>query len=386
MNISGTSLPTIRNRIMIIGTVKEKKKFENRVSITPDEVKNYVKSGHQVYIEKNAGLQSGFNDKTYKEAGATISSAKDIFKNSDILLKINCPLLDEAKQLKNSCMVISQINTQLDSESIKVFNTKKVSAFSLERVPRITRAQDMDILSSQANLAGYHAVIDAAQEFNRVLPLFMTAAGKVTPANVLVIGAGVAGLQAIATAKRLGAIVFATDVRIASKEQVESLGGKFVMVEDDESKNAETKGGYAKEMSVEYQKKQEALLAETLKEMDIVICTAQIPGRKAPLILKKEMLNNMKQGSVIVDLAVESGGNCEYSQLGKVVSKNGLKIVGHANVPGRVANNASSLFSKNISNFLKLMNFEDKKKSVINKNDEIIKATLICSAGKNLIK
>ena len=244
----------------------------------------------------------------------------------------------------------------------------------------------MDILSSQANLAGYHAVIDAAQEFNRVLPLFMTAAGKVTPANVLVIGAGVAGLQAIATAKRLGAIVYATDVRIASKEQVESLGGKFVMVEDDESKNAETKGGYAKEMSAEYQKKQEALLAETLKEMDIVICTAQIPGRKAPLILKKDMLDNMKQGSVIVDLAVESGGNCEYSQLGKVVSKNGLKIVGHANVPGRVANNASSLFSKNVSNFLKLMNFEDKKKSVINKNDEIIKATLICSAGKNLIK
>ncbi len=371
---------------MIIGTVKEKKKFENRVSITPDEVKNYVKLGHQVHIEKNAGLQSGFNDKAYKEAGAAISSAKDILKNSDILLKINCPTPDEAKQMKNNAMVISQINIQNESNSIKVLNSKKVSAFSLERVPRITRAQDMDILSSQANLAGYHAVIDAAQEFNRVLPLFMTAAGKVTPANVLVIGAGVAGLQAIATAKRLGAIVYATDVRIASKEQVESLGGKFVMVEDEESKNAETKGGYAKEMSAEYQKKQEALLAETLKEMDIVICTAQIPGRKAPLILKREMLDNMKQGSVIVDLAVESGGNCEYSQLGKVISKNGLKIVGHANVPGRVANNASSLFSKNVSNFLKLMNFEDKKKSIINKNDEIIKATLICSAGKNLIK
>lgn len=254
-------------------------------------------------------------------------------------------------------MVISQLNTQNEVDTIKVFNSKKISAFSLERVPRITRAQDMDILSSQANLAGYHAVIDAAQEFNRVLPLFMTAAGKVTPANVLVIGAGVAGLQAIATAKRLGAIVYATDVRIASKEQVESLGGKFVMVEDEESKNAETKGGYAKEMSAEYQKKQEALLAETLKDMDIVICTAQIPGRKAPLILKKEMLDNMKQGSVIVDLAVESGGNCEYSQLGKVVSKNGLKIVGHANVPGRVANNASSLFSKKCIKFFKTHEF-----------------------------
>ena len=371
---------------MIIGTIKEKKKFENRVSITPDEVKNYVKSGHQVIVEKNAGLQSGFSDKSYKIAGATISSAKEILNNSDVLLKINCPTLDEAKKMKTNSMIISQIDVQNESNTIKVFNSKKISAFSLERVPRITRAQDMDILSSQANLAGYHAVIDAAQEFHRVLPLFMTAAGKVTPANLLVIGAGVAGLQAIATAKRLGAIVFATDVRIASKEQVESLGGKFVMVEDEESKNAETKGGYAKEMSIEYQKKQEALLAETLKEMDIVICTAQIPGRKAPLILKKDMLNNMKQGSVIVDLAVESGGNCEFSQLGKTVSKNGLKIVGHANVPGRVANNASSLFSKNVSNFLKLMNFEDKKKSVINKNDEIIKATLICSAGKNLIK
>ena len=371
---------------MIIGTTKEKKKFENRVAISPDEAKSYIKLGHQVHVEKNAGLQSGFSDKLYKEAGATMSSAKDILKHSDILVKINCPSPEEANQLKSSSMVISQLNTQTDIDSIKIFNSKKISAFSLERVPRITRAQDMDILSSQANLAGYHAVIDAAQEFNRVLPLFMTAAGKVTPANVLVIGAGVAGLQAIATAKRLGAIVYATDVRIASKEQVESLGGKFVMVEDEESKNAETKGGYAKEMSVEYQKKQEALLAETLKEMDIVICTAQIPGRKAPLILKKEMLDNMKQGSVIVDLAVESGGNCEYSQVGKVISKNGLKIVGHANVPGRVANNASSLFAKNISNFLKLMNFENKKKSVINKNDEIIKATLICSAGKNLIK
>ena len=371
---------------MIIGTIKEKKKFENRVAISPDEVKNYVKAGHQVLIEKNAGLLSGFTDKNYKEAGASIASAKEILSSSDIVVKINCPSSDEAKQLKSSSMVISQLNTQNEVDAIKIFNSKKISSFSLERVPRITRAQDMDILSSQANLAGYHSVIDAAQEFNRVLPLFMTAAGKVTPANILVIGAGVAGLQAIATAKRLGAIVYATDVRIASKEQVESLGGKFVMVEDEESKNAETKGGYAKEMSAEYQKKQEALLAETLKDMDIVICTAQIPGRKAPLILKKEMLDNMKQGSVIVDLAVESGGNCEYSQVGKVVSKNGLKIVGHANVPGRVANNASSLFSKNISNFLKLMNFEDKKKSVINKNDEIIKATLVCSAGKNLIK
>ena len=246
---------------MIIGTIKEKKKFENRVSITPDEVKNYVKSGHQVFVEKNAGILSGFTDKSYKEAGASVASSKEILKSADVLVKINCPSPDEAKQLKSKCMVVSQLNINNETDSIKVFNAKKVSAFSLERVPRITRAQDMDILSSQANLAGYHAVIDAAQEFNRVLPLFMTAAGKVTPANVLVIGAGVAGLQAIATAKRLGAIVYATDVRIASKEQVESLGGKFVMVEDEESKNAETKGGYAKEMSAEYQKKTRSFIS-----------------------------------------------------------------------------------------------------------------------------
>ena len=371
---------------MIIGTIKEKKKFENRVAISPEDVKLYVKTGHQVLIEKGAGSLSGFLDKAYKDAGASVTTAKEVLQNSEIVVKINCLTAEEAKNLKSQSLVISQISVQNNQDSIKVFNSKKISAFALELVPRITRAQDMDILSSQANLAGYHAVIDAASEFHRVLPLFMTAAGKVTPANVLVIGAGVAGLQAIATAKRLGAIVYATDVRIASKEQVESLGGKFVMVEDKESQNAETKGGYAKEMSVEYQKKQEALLAETLKDMDIVICTAQIPGRRAPRIINKDMLANMKAGSVIIDLAVETGGNCEFSQLGKIVSKNGLKIVGHANVPGRVANNASSLFSKNIFNFLKLMNFEDKKKSIIDKNDEIIKATMICSAGKNLIK
>ena len=228
---------------MIIGTLKEKKKFENRVAISPDEVKSYLKSGHQVLIEKGAGSLSGFTDKSYKEAGATITNSKEVLKTSEIIIKINCPSPEESKLINNKAMVVSQISTQNNQESIKILNSRKVSAFALELVPRITRAQDMDILSSQANLAGYHAVIDAAQEFNRVLPLFMTAAGKVTPANVLVIGAGVAGLQAIATAKRLGAIVYATDVRIASKEQVESLGGKFVMVEDEESKNAETKGG-----------------------------------------------------------------------------------------------------------------------------------------------
>ena len=372
---------------MIIGSISENKKIEKRIAITPEIAKKYIASGFEVLLPKNYGEHLGFNDNEYDLLGVkTSSNEKDILVKSDIIIQLGLISDENLSELKEKQSLVGILDPYKNKEKIEKLIKKNINLFSLELLPRITRAQSMDILSSQANLAGYHAVIDAAQEFNRVLPLFMTAAGKVTPANVLVIGAGVAGLQAIATAKRLGAIVFATDVRIASKEQVESLGGKFVMVEDDESKNAETKGGYAKEMSAEYQKKQEALLADTLKEMDIVICTAQIPGRKAPLILKKEMLDKMKQGSVIVDLAVESGGNCEYSQLGKVISKNGLKIVGHANVPGRVANNASSLFSKNVSNFLKLMNFEDKKKSVINKNDEIIKATLICSAGKNLIK
>jgi len=370
---------------MIIGAVKEKNKFENRVAISPDEAKNYVKSGHQVLIEKSAGLASGFTDSSYKEAGASVTSAKEILKKSQILVKIQLTSNDEIKEMQTNSILISQVNVNSSADLIKSLNAKKISLFALERIPRITRAQNMDILSSQANLAGYHAVIDAAAEFNRVLPMFMTAAGKINPANVLVVGAGVAGLQAIATAKRLGSIVYATDVRVASKEQVESLGGKFVMVEDKESQDAETSGGYAKEMSAEYQKKQEALLAETLKKIDIVICTAQIPGRKAPLIIKKYMLDNMSPGSVIVDLAVETGGNCEFSQVGKIVNKNGVKIVGHANVPGRVASNASSLFSKNISNFLALMNFESKK-SLYDKNDEIIKATLVCANGKILIK
>ena len=359
---------------------------ELRVSASPDSVKKMVELGISVNIQTAAGQNSNFSDESYKANGAEIFNNTSEISNADIIIKVNKPTDDEISSMNEGSLFIGSLDPYNSRETLNKLRDKGVTSFAMELMPRITRAQSMDILSSQSNLAGYKAVIDATYLFNKAMPMMMTAAGTIAPAKVMVFGAGVAGLQAIATAKRLGAIVSATDVRMAAKEQVESLGGKFVMVEDDESKNAETKGGYAKEMSAEYQKKQEALLAETLKEMDIVICTAQIPGRKAPLILKKDMLDNMKQGSVIVDLAVESGGNCEYSQLGKVVSKNGLKIVGHANVPGRVANNASSLFSKNVSNFLKLMNFEDKKKSVINKNDEIIKATLICSAGKNLIK
>ena len=367
---------------MIIGTIKEKKKFENRVSITPDEVKNYVKSGHQVIVEKNAGVLSGFTDKSYKEAGASISSSKDILKSADVLVKINCPSPDEAKQLKSKCMVVSQLNINNEADSIKVFNAKKVSAFSLERVPRITRAQDMDILSSQANLAGYHAVIDAAQEFNRVLPLFMTAAGKVTPANVLVIGAGVAGLQAIATAKRLGAIVFATDVRIASKEQVESLGGKFVMVEDDEAEDAETSTGYAKEMSDDFKLKQAKLISDTLASQDIAICTALIPGKKAPRLVSREQVNSMKPGSVIIDLAAESGGNCECSKPGETIEENGVIVVGAKNITSTISQDASSLFSKNILNFVNILIDAETKNLEIDWEDEIIKGILITKDKK----
>ncbi|OUX36261.1 MAG: NAD(P) transhydrogenase subunit alpha [Candidatus Pelagibacter sp. TMED273] len=372
---------------MNICSILENQEIEKRIALTPDIVKKYLTLGLKVNLQKNYATHLGIEDSIFNNLGANlISDAKEIIDKSDLIVQLGMPNDNQISLMRKDQTLVGSFNLLQNNESIKKLKSKNINIFSLELLPRITRAQSMDILSSQANLAGYKAVIESFANFEKAIPMMMTAAGTVPAAKVLVVGAGVAGLQAIATAKRMGAIVFATDVRIASKEQVESLGVKFVMVENEESKNAETKGGYAKEMSAEYQKKQEALLAETLKEMDIVICTAQIPGRKAPLILKKEMLDNMKQGSVIVDLAVESGGNCEYSQVGKVISKNGLKIVGHANVPGRVANNASSLFSKNVSNFLKLMNFENKKKSVINKNDEIIKATLICSAGKNLIK
>ena len=370
---------------MLLSAIKENDNNETRVSISPESVKLFSRLGFEVIIENGAGESSGYQNSNYEEAGAKIVTRSECLK-ADVCLCVRMPSTDDINNLKSNSLLIGILNPYENKSEFSNLNKNKISSCCMELIPRISRAQSMDVLSSQANLAGYRSVIDAAEQFGKAFPMMMTAAGRVNPAKVMILGVGVAGLQAIATAKRLGAIVFATDVRIASKEQVESLGGKFVMVEDEESKNAETKGGYAKEMSAEYQKKQEALLAETLKTMDIVICTAQIPGRKAPLILKKEMLENMQNGSVIVDLAVESGGNCEFSQVGKVVSKNGLKIVGHANVPGRVANNASSLFSKNISNFLKLMNCEDKKKSMINKSDEIIKATMICSAGKILIK
>jgi NAD(P) transhydrogenase subunit alpha len=373
---------------MIIGVLKEVLSNENRVSISPDIVVKLTKLGYSVQVEKDAGLKSNFTNNQYIEVGATIiDNPEGIWQSSDIILKVNGPSEsspNETAYLTGDKTLISFFGPAQHLNKLKLMAHDNVNLLAMDSVPRLSRAQKMDALSSMANVAGSRAVIEASHKFGRFFGGQITAAGKIPPAKVLVIGAGVAGLSAIGTANNLGAIVRAFDTRMEVKEEVESLHAEFLMIGRNEDGSG--KGGYAKEMSDDYQKKQEALLAETLKEMDIVICTAQIPGRKAPLILKKDMLDNMKQGSVIIDLAVESGGNCEYSQLGKVVSKNGLKIVGHANVPGRVANNASSLFAKNVSNFLKLMNFEDKKKSVINKNDEIIKATLICSAGKNLIK
>ena len=373
---------------MKIAIPKELLNNETRVSTTPDIVKKYVDLGFEVVVEKNAGSASGFEDQDYKNQGAKIvAKAEDVYKGADIVLKV-APLMledeknDELSLIEKNAIVIANMNCLADKDRIKKIAKKVNTAFALELMPRISRAQGMDILSSQSNLAGYRAVIEGAYEFNKVLPMMMTAAGTVPPAKVLVIGAGVAGLQAIATAKRLGAVVFAYDVRPAVKEQVESLGAKFVVVDEEAMKNAETSSGYAKEMDKDYQKKQEEVLASQLEKVDIVITTALIMGKKAPVLITDEMLARMKKGSVIVDLAVEAGGNCSASKLGKVVEKNGIKIVGHLNLAGRASGNASQLFAKNIFNFISP--FFDKNTGNLNFNydDELVKGTCIIKDGK----
>jgi len=304
---------------MIISTVSEKDSFEKRVLLTPDTIKKFIQLGFKVNVENNLGSFSNFKDEDFISIGVNCLKRNEILGSSDILLKINLPTFEEINLLKENTILIGNFLPHLNKEIINKLINKKVKIFSLELLPRITRAQSMDILSSQANLAGYKAVIDSVYEFNRAVPMMMTAAGTVTPAKFFVIGAGVAGLQAIATAKRLGGVVSATDVRLASKEQVESLGGKFLFV--DNAQNLETSGGYAKEVGEDYKKKQEELLKKTLAQQDIVICTALIPGKKAPRIINEEMLSLMKKGSVICDLAVEQGGNCIYSESGKVIEK-----------------------------------------------------------------
>ena len=360
---------------MIIGSISENKKTEKRISITPDIAKKYIASGFQILLETDYGSHLGISNDEFLKEGCKIEKKENILNQSDIILQLDLPEEKNLEFLQENKVLIGSFNSIQNSEKINKFKSKKISIFSLELLPRITRAQSMDILSSQANLAGYKAVVDSFAEFKKAIPMMMTAAGTISAAKVLVVGAGVAGLQAIATAKRMGAIVFATDVRIASKEQVESLGGKFLIVEG--SENLETEGGYAKEASEEFKKKQENLLSETLKKMDIVICTALIPGKKAPLIIKEEMINEMQSGSVIYDLAASQGGNAAYTKVDEIVEKNGVCILGEKNILNKLPASASNLYAKNLFNFV--LNLYDKKNNKININleDEIINKTLV---------
>jgi len=359
-----------------IGSVKEDLKIEKRISITPETTKKFKSQGFSINLEKKYGEHLGINDEEYKKKGATINLTKEeVFEKSDIILKVNGPSNVEADLMKSKSILIAQFDLNIYQDAISKFRKKNIKIFSLNLLPRITRAQSMDVLSSQANLAGYKAVIESFSKFEKAIPMMMTAAGTIPAAKVLVIGAGVAGLQAIATAKRMGAIVFATDVRAVSKEQVESLGGKFLNVESAE--NLETEGGYAKEASEDFKKKQESLLSETLKKIDIVICTALIPGKKAPLIIKESMIEKMQPGALIYDLAAPQGGNAAFTQVDKIVDKNGIKIMGERNILNKLPVSASNLYAKNLFNFVSNLYDEKNNKININLEDEIIKKTLI---------
>lgn len=361
---------------------KESDVTETRVAASPETVKRLAGLGLAVVVETGAGEASRITDADFAGAGATIGKAGDAAK-ADVILKVRRPSDVELKGYKTGVVVLAAMDPYGNDAAVAAMAKAGISAFAMELMPRITRAQSMDILSSQANLAGYQAVIDAAAEYDRALPMMMTAAGTVPAAKVFIMGVGVAGLQAIATARRLGAVVTATDVRPAAKEQVASLGAKFLAVEDEEFKAAETAGGYAKEMSKEYQAKQAALTAEHIAKQDIVITTALIPGRPAPKLVSAAMVASMKAGSVIVDLAVERGGNVEGSVAGAVITlENGVKIVGHLNVPGRVAASSSLLYAKNLYTFLETMVDKEKKAVVINHDDELVKATLLTHGGK----
>jgi len=364
---------------MRIAVAREADSAEDRVAATPETIKKLKTLGADVVVEPGAGTKSGIPDGDFTAAGASVAAGAAA--NADVVLKVRRPGAIELAGYKRGALVFAIMDPYGNETALKAMADAGVIAFAMELMPRITRAQSMDVLSSQANLAGYRAVVDAAAEYGRALPMMMTAAGTVPAAKVFIMGVGVAGLQAIATARRLGAIVTATDVRPATKEQVQSLGAKFVAVEDDEFKQAETAGGYAKEMSKEYQAKQAALVAEHIKKQDIVITTALIPGRAAPRLISKDMVFSMRPGSVIVDLAVERGGNVEGAEPGKVAEVGGVKIVGHLNVPGRIAASASSLYAKNLYNFLEIL--IDKKTQALDLkwDDEIVKATALTSDG-----
>ena len=371
---------------MKLAIPRERRAHERRVAATPDTVKRLKGLGIDVVVEAGAGAGVSIPDEAYAAAGATVApDYASAVGDADMVLKVARPLAagegqDEAAALRRGAVLVAMLDPYRNRDQVADFAARGLTAFAMELVPRITRAQAMDVLSSQANLAGYKAVLDAASEFGRAFPMMMTAAGTIAPAKVMVMGAGVAGLQAIATARRLGAVVCATDVRLAAKEQVESLGGTFVMVDDEEARQAETSGGYAKEMSDAYKKKQAALIAETIRKQDIVICTAQIPGRAAPRLVSDEMIASMRPGSVIVDLAVETGGNCEGSVVGEVVVRHGVRVVGHANVPSRVAVDASQLYAKNLLSFVQLVVGKDGALK-IDRDDEIVKGALLAIDG-----
>jgi NAD(P) transhydrogenase subunit alpha len=364
---------------MKVAVTTETDPGEPRVAATPETVKKLIGLGAEVAVEPGAGVKSGVLDAEYAAAGAKVAS--DAASGADIVLKVRRPSASELAGYEKGTVVVAIMDPYGNEAALKQMADAGVVAFAMELMPRITRAQSMDVLSSQANLAGYRAVIDAAEEYGRALPMMMTAAGTVPAAKVFIMGVGVAGLQAIATARRLGAIVTATDVRPATKEQVESLGAKFLAVEDEEFKNAQTAGGYAKEMSKEYLAKQAALVAEHIKKQDIVITTALIPGRPAPKLVSKEMVASMRPGSVLVDLAVERGGNVEGAKPGEVTQVGPAKIVGYLNVPGRLAASASALYAKNLLMFLETLIDKKEKKLAINWDDELVKGTVLTRDG-----
>jgi len=361
---------------MKIASILENQKIEKRIAITPEIAKKYISLGLEVSLPENYGSHLGIKDDEYKELGVSIlKDEKEILTGADIIVQLGLLDDDKSSLLIENQTFIGVLNPYGNKDKIDYLVKKNINTFSLELLPRITRAQSMDILSSQANLAGYKAVVESFAHFEKAIPMMMTAAGTIPAAKVLVVGAGVAGLQAIATAKRMGAIVFATDVRMASKEQVESLGGKFLTVEGAE--NLETEGGYAKEASEDFKKKQEELLSDTLKKIDIVICTALIPGKKAPVIIKEDMINNMKAGSIIYDLAAIQGGNTAHTKVDEIVDKNGVKIMGESNILNKLPTSASNLYAKNVFNFVSNLYDKENNKININLEDEIIEKTLI---------
>ena len=361
---------------MIVGSIKEDLTLEKRVSITPETAKNIIGLGLKVCIEKNYANHLGIVDDDYRNIGVDIKdSSQEVLNSSNLIIKVNCPSENEINILKENTILIGMFNPSKNKKQIDKIIDKKIKIFSLELLPRITRAQSMDVLSSQSNLAGYRAVVDCVSQFEKAVPMMMTAAGTVPAAKILVIGAGVAGLQAVATAKRLGAIVSATDVRAASKEQVESLGGKFLTVE--QAEDMETSGGYAKETSDDYKQKQAEMMKEALKKNDIVICTALIPGKPAPRILTEDLVKLMKPGSIVYDLAAEQGGNSAYSEAGKINTVQGIKVIGVKSLMNSLPLTASSLYAKNLFSFIRNLYSREKKIFNINLEDEIIFKSLI---------